>query len=389
MRVLYLALQQEFPAPHAGFSHVYSVIKGLRKLGHEIFLVCKATNENEIGKWKNYDGFEVLSTKWHLDYLPPTVNRPYERCMQLTTFEIPRAAAKLRKLVEEKKIDIIHERHDMRFDLSGLVGKLSSVPSVLEVNSPFLEECFGEHSIGYHLRNFSRRMSFSLASSVVVQTRILKGIIDANTGVSSRVIPNGADPEVFHPREKAFSKLKLDELKDSVVVGFAGAFKPWHGVDTLVEAAKGLNVKLLLIGGNAKVDNGISVGAIAHEDVPDYLNLCDILVSPFAPSLDEARKEMYKKYGMWWCPLKVFEYMAMGKPVISSKVGEVPEYIEGAGLTYEEGDVAGLRSALERLSADEALRRRLGERGRARVSELYSWDKVAKETAKLYGELVG
>jgi len=386
MRILYLALQQEFPAPHAGFSHVYSVIKSLRKLGHEVIVVCKASRREDIWKWKNYDGFEVLSTSLHLDYFPPTVNMPYERIRQLMTLEILRACAKFKKLVEDRKIDIIHERHDMRFDISGLVSKLSGIPSVLEVNSPFLEECFGEGSVGYMLRNITRRASFKLSSSVVVQTGILKKIIDKNTGVNSKVIKNGADPEMFRPLEKDFKSFEF--LKGSVVVGFSGAFKPWHGVDMLIEASKGLDVKLLLIGGKVQVSNGLAVGAIPHEEVPRYLNLCDILVAPFAPSKDEKRKEMYKRYGMWWCPLKIFEYMAMEKPVISSRVGEVPEYLEGAGLTYEEGDVEGLRDAIEKLSKDKELRERLGRRGREKVLEHYSWDKIAKDTERLYEELI-
>jgi glycosyltransferase involved in cell wall biosynthesis len=98
---------------------------------------------------------------------------------------------------------------------------------------------------------------------------------------------------------------------------------------------------------------------------------------------------VFERYGLWWCPLKLFEYMATGKPVVASSVGVIPEYIEGAGLLYPEGDIAALTGRLDALLADGGLRRRLGEAGRKLVEDKYNWTAVASQTLKLYEAILG
>jgi glycosyltransferase involved in cell wall biosynthesis len=342
--------------------------------------------------------------EWELEYpLPFGPGRQLPK--QLNIVEPARALGWLKKLVKDDGIEVIQERHEMRLDMGPNSTRLLGIPSVLEVNSPFIEEAFEEGSFSFRSRNFFRRLGFDGASAIVVQTRLLKDIIGRQTQTPIHVIPNGADPVLFSPSaaEPGLAE-RLDVGKS--VIGFAGAFHPWHGALDLVEAFAALapgnpDVRLLMMGGGGDdlercrrlaSDRGIGervvfTGTVPYERLPAHLNLCSVLVAPFSPSRDLKRKAVFDRYGLWWCPLKIFEYMAMGKPVVCSRVGVIPEYIEGAGLLYPEGDIPALAERLSSLLSDGALGGRLGARGRRKVEEQYNWAQVARLTARLYREL--
>jgi glycosyltransferase involved in cell wall biosynthesis len=342
--------------------------------------------------------------EWELEYPLPFGPLP-RLASQLDWAEPARALRWMRRTVEQERIDIVQERHEMRLDLGPLSTRFLGVPSVLEVNSPFIEEAFPEGSFSFRSRNLFRRMGFDSASAIVVQTSLLKKIISRHTSTPVRVIPNGADPELFRPGAGTAGLRRRLGL-GGAVIGFAGAFHPWHGAPDLVEAFArmgGEGTQLLMVGGGggdlercralarrAGVEKRVVfTGKVPYAELPGYLDLCDVLAAPFSPRKDAQRAAVFDRYGLWWCPLKLFEYMAMGKPVVASSVGVIPEYTQGAGLLYPEGDVEALAERLGRLLADRGLRERLGRAGRRLVEERYNWTEVARETLGLYGEILG
>jgi glycosyltransferase involved in cell wall biosynthesis len=120
----------------------------------------------------------------------------------------------------------------------------------------------------------------------------------------------------------------------------------------------------------AGLNNVIFTGAIPHERMPVCLAAADIGVAPF--DLD-AHKPL--KLGFYWSPLKIFEYMATGLPVVAPAADRIPRLVEGGveGLLYQPASpVAGLADALERL-LDPSLRARLGAAARQRAVRDYSW----------------
>ena len=407
MRILYLAQHQPFSGDHAAFAHVFNLTRSLVALGEEVTLVAKrppaGTPLPELP-----DGLKLHLVDWELEYPLPFGPLP-RLSKQLDIVEPARALAWLKRLVKEERLEMLQERHEMRLDLGPLSTRLLGIPSVLEVNSPFIEEAFPEGSFSFRSRNFFRRLGFDNATAIVVQTRLLKDIISGHTKTPIHVIPNGADPELFSPKVSAPGlRQRLGLGDEAEVVGFAGAFHPWHGALDLVGAFARLapvrpRAMLLMVGGGGEDLEGcrrlaaekglekrvVFTGKVPYAELPSYLSLCDVLAAPFSPSKDEKRKAVFGRYGLWWCPLKLFEYMAMGKPVVSAEVGVLPEYLEGAGLLYPEGDIAALADRLSGLLSDGALARRLGAAGRRRVEEQYNWKEVAKRTLELHRSLLG
>jgi glycosyltransferase involved in cell wall biosynthesis len=110
-------------------------------------------------------------------------------------------------------------------------------------------------------------------------------------------------------------------------------------------------------------------GAVPHGEVPALLAAMDVAVAPY-PRLPD----------FYFSPLKVFEYMAAGLPVVASRIGQVAKLIENGvtGLLYEPGDVHALSAALDRLRRQPEFRKSLGRAARDAVLRNHTWDAVVE-----------
>ena len=117
------------------------------------------------------------------------------------------------------------------------------------------------------------------------------------------------------------------------------------------------------------------VGYVPNEDLPHWYRDADLVVLP----------SVYETFG-----IPLIEAMASGTPVLASRTGGIPEVIEDArtGLLVEPGNVDQLARGIRRLLRDSALCRQMGQAGRKRVAEKFSWEKTAETLARYYLDLV-
>jgi glycosyltransferase involved in cell wall biosynthesis len=215
------------------------------------------------------------------------------------------------------------------------------------------------------------------------------------------VNPNGVDVECFRPHVGgAEVRRELGIRDDEVVAGFVGTFGPWHGVEKLAEAIKlipaDVPVRFLLVGSGslhvevenrveAEVASGrvIFTGAVGHDRVPGLLDACDILVAPHVPLADGSE--------FFGSPTKIFEYMAMGKGIVASRLGQIGEVlVDGAtALLVEPGDVGELDKAIVRLVQDKGLREALGAKAREVAETKHTWTHNARRVLQAYQSLTG
>jgi glycosyltransferase involved in cell wall biosynthesis len=173
-----------------------------------------------------------------------------------------------------------------------------------------------------------------------------------------RVLPNAVDTDLFRPDVDGAQVRRRCDLDGRFVVGFAGTFKAWHGVDILLAAFRDLrqtdpSIHLLLVGDGplrpaleetvrtTGLEEAVTfAGRVAHDAMPAYLAAMDIAVAPY-PALDE----------FYFSPLKIFEYMAAGRAVLASRVGQVVDLIVDGetGLLFDPGDDTGLVDRIQRL----------------------------------------
>ena len=178
------------------------------------------------------------------------------------------------------------------------------------------------------------------------------------------VIPSGVDlpPE-------------LGEEADPPEVLYAGRLSPEKGVLELVEAARDLN---LVVAGDGPLRDRVPM---ARGFLPP-----DELAPLYARAAVVACPSHREGFGV-----ACLEAMAHGRPVVASSVGGLLDLVVDGetGIHVPSGDVGALRAALERLLGDRELRRRMGEAGRRRAAERFSWDAVTRQTVELYARYAG
>jgi len=123
-------------------------------------------------------------------------------------------------------------------------------------------------------------------------------------------------------------------------------------------------------------DSLVLTGSVPHEAVPEIIHGFDVALAPYATRMD---------HDFYFSPLKVFEYMACGVPVVAAGVGQLAEVVADGetGLLCPPGDVEALTAACDRLLGDTALRRRLGAAAADHVASRYTWDANARRIVEL------
>jgi glycosyltransferase involved in cell wall biosynthesis len=213
------------------------------------------------------------------------------------------------------------------------------------------------------------------------------------------VIPQfGIDPQLF--QRDAQRPLAPRRPQYRFIVGYAGGLVPEKGVDSLLLAlaagrrtqeVPGWPWRLLLAGAGpeqmalerlaAQLDLGqhvVFLGRVSSTEMPAFFASIDVLVLPSRTT--NTWKEQFGRV--------LIEAMACETPVIGSNSGEIPHVIADAGLIFPEGDTQALAGHLQRLAGDPVLRTELGRRGRERVLQHFTQQRIAAATYLVYQEML-
>ncbi len=325
---------------------------------------------------------QVLPARRHWDH--PEIGRLANGLSE------PRALA---AAVADQPIAFVYQRNTA-FDLCGVrLARHRGVPFVLEYNGP--EMWMARHWAGRRLEfeSLAERIetaNLRAAHLVVVVSDASRAEVVARGADPRRVvvIPNGVDPDSFNPGVSGAAVRGRLGLSDGPVIGFAGSYGPWHGAEILADAfvmlhrqaRSSIPPRLLLVGDGPGLgpvrdrltaaglgDRVYAVGAVPPSDMPDYLAACDLLVTPQIANPDGTR--------FFGSPTKLFEYLAMGKPVVASDLEQIGDVMResGGGLLVPAGDAPALAAALEQLCADESRRRAYGAAGAVWAQNNASW----------------
>jgi glycosyltransferase involved in cell wall biosynthesis len=304
--------------------------------------------------------------------------------------------------LETFRPDAIYERYAL-FGAAGLaLARTLGVPLLLEVNAPLSDEQAQHRGLAFAeaARGIERDL-LQAADRVIVVSDALAGWAMGQGADPARVVvlPNAVDPKRFMVdavaggRERARIRAVLG-AGDRPVIGFVGSLKPWHDVDALVRALgdlarRGTEAHLLVVGDGpergaleARVrGEGLAAmttftGAVEHSAIPAWLAAMDIAVAPYAPAED-----------FYFSPLKLYEYLAAGRPVVAAVVGPLAAAIRHGetGWLYRAGDSGALADALATLIADPAAAAALGEAGQAFVRRHHTWDGNARAVVAMAG----
>ena len=234
---------------------------------------------------------------------------------------------------------------------------------------------------------------------VVVLTDGLRGLVQSQYGVRAdrvAVLPSGSDILVFHPSERDTCRREAQLDPACQYIGFVGSFYRYQGLATLLEAFERIHdrrpsTRLLMIGEGEDAAalheqaalRGLSswitwTGRVEYPRVPSWIGAMDVCVAPFRGDRGETS------------PVKLFDYLACGRPVVASAIPSVTELFSRAnGVVLVKPDRAdALAEAVLDLLAcpDEACR--LGREGRAFVEQRFGWDAIVRTLRDLVRQIV-
>ena len=235
-----------------------------------------------------------------------------------------------------------------------------------------------------------------LSDTISVSSEYLKKLV-LNLGVKEENIfsvPVGADLEQFHPDINGYRIKKKYNITGPLIL-YVGQL---HGAQYIDLFIKAINIVLhkkpgvfFMIVGEGFMENWlrelvvelgiedkvIFTGSIPHHKIPEYIAAADICVAPFRDTLVTRCKS----------PLKIVEYLASGKAVVASNVGEVKKMLGGVGVLVEPGSFHSLAKGILKLLADRRLRENIGNFARQRAKRKYNWVVSTSSLISAYRQL--
>ena len=344
---------------------------------------------------------EVATVNPHIQQHLVAPSEAFWNFKELPTFVLnDTLEAETARVLAGRTPSFVYQRYSLN-NYTGLrIARKTGAPLVVEYNGSevWMSRHWGRPLAHEALSDRIERLNLRAADLVVVVSRAMKEEVVSRGVDAARVLvnPNGVDPDRYSPDVDGSAVRAQYGVKDAIVVGFIGTFGPWHGAETLARAYVALRAKdsglasrirLLMIGAGATLaevrrilsdggalDSTVFTGLVPQEDGAKYLAACDVLVSPHVPNPDGTP--------FFGSPTKLFEYMAMGKGIVASRLDQIGEVLEDmtTALLVPPGDVAALANGIARLAGDPALRDRLGAAARRTVLERYTWREHTRRT---------
>lgn len=373
MKISYFAFDIFNKSSTAGYVHTKEITENLSKYV-DLRLTLMPSKKDFINPFlwsrngRDYSRFTLWFKPYLVPALPMNVLSWYSVLDKITKF----------------KPDLIHTRFHCPNPFGWRIAKKLGIPLVLEVNSPYVEDS-PYSGILKRIIEKDRETQFENCDAIITQTETLKNILQEVTDKPVHVVSNGVNIDLFKPMMTNISE-------GQTVVCFSGSFQKWHGVHLIPEIVnRTKNAHFLFIGYGEKFErlkkmklkNTMFVDVVDYEQLPHLLNMADIFIAPF----DSGKFEYFDKYGMWWNPMKLYEYLAVGRPVVSFSYPEIEKIVGNVGLLAKVGDLDDFIDKLQSLVDNDQMRRVMGKDARKKALEC-SWDKKARETIKIYDSVI-
>ncbi len=378
MNICYVA--PDIPVPHTGdfiggSTHTLEVAKGLSALGNTVYIISRRMSgqkffekiSDRVYTYRIYRGIIVPvkgGVTGKADLRPKL--KIFENIYFNTIYRLFVMIFSM-MVLQKHNIDAILERNSAK-GAGVFSGIIPGIPALVEVIDPEYSRC-----------------ALRLCRKIFAYT---EKILPEDVLSKTEIIHAGVDAELFRPVDSGWVR-KAYNITGSIVV-YVGSMSAWHGAEHLIgvaERMKDRDVTFLMVGKDMAALKELAkrkgvpgkfvfTGFVEHKDVPAYIAAADVAVAPYDP----AGFKGMEKHGFYFSPIKIFEYMACGKPVVASDVDIVKNLIKEneCGMVAEPGDIDAIADKIKQMLNSPVLREKLGKNGRKAVLEKYSWNHVVE-----------
>ena len=387
MYILYLT-GETIPGPGGGSVRTMEIASHLVRMGHQVDVVANAARDQAAK--------EVISGV-------------KIRRLRLSVLGRSLPILAVRKVFSflRRDYDIVIERFSA-FGGTGIpVSIVKDIPLVLEVRSPHTEEILWRYRLRNPVKGLLRgwrRLQFRLSASLLAGR---SSVIPRLSRGKFTPLSAGVNVDLFQSGLASSDRVRqlrwTHDLENKIVVVFCGGFRPWDGIHKMAEIADRTirgneDVRFLMVGTGESVeglkrelalrgidDRVVFTGSRPYHEVPYFLACADIAIAPF----DVEVYPPLQQFGFYLTPIKVFEYMAAGLPVVAFDHDYLRRVIgqNERGVLVAPGNMAAMTDAILGLSADGARRRQLGDEGRAFVEKGHTWEAEAARMERLFRQL--
>lgn len=388
-----LVYQGEYPDSE----RIEKTAKTLTAAGHEIFLLC-----NDYGKFPLRE--EQVGPVHVIRLGPAIASRKWNRALKFPAFINPIWIAGLISVVRRHRIEAL-QIIDVPLSAAVLaVGRLFGLPVVYDMWENYPEALRG-WAKGNWRRTLLKNPDVARATEKWVTARVdhIFTVVDEARdrliadGISSdkvSVVTNGVDMELFLRQEPDAAVSQLDPAAYKLL--YAGAITIERGLDDIIRALPLLAGRvprtILYIAGNGSDEDRLRklvvelkleqqvcfMGWVPFRQIHAYISQSDLCLVP----------HVYNDFINTTIPNKLFQYMAMSKPVLVSNAKPLARIVRQGqcGFVFESGnpaDAADRIAEAYQARADQSI----GRRGQRCAEDNYTWERVSGELARVYGEL--
>ncbi|MGJ9404358.1 glycosyltransferase [Arthrobacter sp. KK5.5] len=377
LRVAYACVDPGIPffGTKGASVHVQEIVRALRARGADVRLYCTRTGSHVPADLADLDVVEVPIRSG------TAAGREHAQLA---------ASRQMAERIAADGADLVYERYSLFSTVLASLAETDGIPGILEVNAPLIDEQRTHRELVLEDEAWAalRRQAGAAVRTVCVSEPVAAWV-RTHVGESAEdrvaVVSNGVNTDRIRPRGPHPAS-----TNSGPTVVFVGTLKPWHGVETLVDAVacSAGQWRLAIVGdgpqagelrdrarahgpaANSRID---FVGAVEPGSVGGLLSGADIAVAPYPQA---SAQESY------FSPLKIYEYLAAGLPVVASRVGQVPGIVRDGrtGVLVEPSDAGALAHALDALAADPGRRAELGGNARQEAVAEHGWERVLERT---------
>jgi glycosyltransferase involved in cell wall biosynthesis len=371
------------PGDKGASVHLAAIAAALSRVGNEVALVGVA------GRGAPPAGVKILL----FPDPDPDHAQGLRRELQRLSF-VERMAREARTPLLDFAPDVVYERLSLFGTAGTRLAAATGASHMLEVNALLAEEHARWRGLrlGRTARRRERRVVRAAALRVAVSEELAARVRPIAAGGDTVVVTNGVDAAAYaHLPERREARDRVGLPSDAITLGFLGALRPWHGLEYAIEALSQLPDVLLAVAGDGELRPQLEsrarelavaervrwLGQLPPTEVPGFLAALDVGLIPYPELPDFA-----------FSPLKLYEYLAAGVPIVASDIGQVGDVLRaaGCGSLVRPGDPAALAEGIKAVLDHPERSRVLAMEGRRRALAEHSWDERARRLTRLLSD---